>query len=132
MKKRMFKKGDIICREASQGNEMYVILKGSAKVFKTINAEKIYLSTLKRNDFLGELSLFLDQPRTASVEAAENTEVIVIHKKEFLDKVQKNPKFAVRMLTVMAGRLIEAHQVISKLEGIKRSMEIMYKSGEKT
>jgi CRP-like cAMP-binding protein len=97
MKKRVFKKGEIICREASPGDEMYVILKGSAKVFKTINSEKVYLSTLKRNDFLGELCLLLHQPRTASVEAAEDTEVIVIHKKEFLDKVQKNPKFAVRI-----------------------------------
>lgn len=131
MKKSVFKKGDIICGEGSPGDKMYVILKGTAKVFKTINAEKIYLSTLKRNDFLGELCLLLNQPRTASVEAAEDTEVIVIHKKEFLDKVQKNPKFAVRMLTVMAKRLIEAHQVISKLEGTKRSMEIMYRTGAK-
>ncbi|MBN2535999.1 MAG: cyclic nucleotide-binding domain-containing protein [Spirochaetales bacterium] len=130
MKKSLFKKGEIICVEGSPGDEMYVILNGTARVFKTINAEKVYLSTLKRNDFLGELCLLLHQPRTASVEAIEDTEVMVIHKKEFEDKVQQNPKFAIRMLTVMAKRLIEAHQVISKLEGTKRSMEIMYKSGE--
>ena len=131
MQKRSFKKGDIICREGSAGREMYVIVKGVVKVFKTVNAEKIYLSTLKRNDFLGELCLLLNQPRTASVEAAEDTEVIVIHQKEFIGKIQKNPNFAVRMLTVMAKRLIEAHQIISKLEGTKRSLEIMYKPGEK-
>ncbi|MBN2443572.1 MAG: cyclic nucleotide-binding domain-containing protein [Spirochaetales bacterium] len=131
MEKRVFKKDDLICEEGSTGTEMYVIVKGSVRVFKTVNAEKITLSILKRNDFLGELCLLLSKPRTASVEAAEDTEVIVIRQKEFIDKVQQNPKFAVRMLTVMAERLVEAHQIISKLEGTKRSLEIMYKSGIK-
>jgi CRP/FNR family transcriptional regulator, cyclic AMP receptor protein len=127
MQKQMFKKGEIICEEGSTGREMYVILSGSADVFKTVNAEKVKLSTLKRNDFLGELCILLNMPRTATVEAAEDTEVLVIKQKEFIHKVQENPKFAVRMLTVMARRLVEAHQIISKLEGTKRSLEIMYK-----
>lgn len=131
MEKRAFKKGAIICNEGYQGDEMYVVLKGSVNVFKTVNEEKIHLSTLHRNDFFGELRLLLGLSRTASVEAAEDTEVMVIHRNEFLNKVQKNPKFAVKMLTVMAKRLIEAHQVISRLEGEKMSLEIMYKSMKK-
>ncbi|MBN1696614.1 MAG: cyclic nucleotide-binding domain-containing protein [Spirochaetales bacterium] len=131
MEKKKFKKGELICKEGSPGQEMYVILEGKVNVFKTVNAEKIYLSTLERNDFFGEIRLLLGFPRTASVEAAEDTEVIVIKRENLLEKIQKNPKFAVQMLTVMAQRLTEAHSIISNLEGMKRSLEIMYKSGKK-
>ena len=124
---RKFKKGQLICSEGSSGEEMFIILSGSVSVYKMINAEKISFSRLGSNDFIGEIGLLLGGERTASVEALENTEVLVVNRQSLEKKIQEDPAFALRMLTVMARRITEGHFVISSLQGMKRSLEIMHK-----
>ncbi|MCK5569156.1 MAG: hypothetical protein KAJ15_05525, partial [Spirochaetes bacterium] len=64
--------------------------------------------------------------RTASMEALEDTEVQILNKESLLKKIQEDRQFALRMITTMAKRLKDAHGVISRLEGAKKSLEIMY------
>jgi len=126
MENKNFKPGSIICQENLEGKEMYVIQSGKVKVYKTINSKKIDLITLKKNDFFGEMCLLLGGPRTATVEAIEDTEVIILNKENFLKKVQSDIKFADRILLTMARRVKELHRIITNLEGEKKSLEIIY------
>ncbi|MHC4103499.1 MAG: Crp/Fnr family transcriptional regulator [Planctomycetota bacterium] len=132
MEKKKFSKGDFICRENSPGADMYVIQSGKVGVYKTINGEKIALGVLNPGDFCGEMSLLLKSNRTASLVVLEDTEVLVLHKEAFLRKIQEDPRFAFYMITKMAKRLKGAQGVISKIEGEKRSVEIMFGVGEKS
>ncbi|MBN2738697.1 MAG: cyclic nucleotide-binding domain-containing protein [Spirochaetales bacterium] len=125
---RKYKKGDLICTEGAPGDEMYLVLSGKVSVYKTQNCQKISLTTLGKNDFFGEMRLLLGLPRTASVEAQEATEIMIIPRKNFLAKLKDDPRFAGRMLQVLARRLVDAHEVIKNLEGEKASLEIIYKS----
>lgn len=126
MKKEKYSKGDLICRENTPGETMYVILSGKVRIFMTIDAEKIELNILGSGDFCGEMCLLLKGVRTASMEALEDTEVLILNKESLLKKIQKDRQFALRMITTMAKRLKDAQGVISGLEGAKRSLEIMY------
>lgn len=126
MLKKRYKKGDIIIQEGTSGKEIFVILKGKARVFKTIDRKKVELSILTQDDFFGEMSLFLQTPRTASVEAMEPTEVMFSNRKDFEAMVKEDPDIAVHILTTMAKRLTEAHNVIIQLEGEKKSLKVMY------
>ena len=128
METKNFNELDIIFSEGSDGVEMYRILTGKVKIYKTINQEKVYLGELSENEFFGELQILLGLPRSATVQAVESTELQVITKETFVKNIQKNPEFALKMVVLMAKRLKEAHGVISKLEGEKRSFEIMYKA----
>ncbi|MBA7557600.1 hypothetical protein ES705_50362 [subsurface metagenome] len=60
--------------------------------------------------------------------AVEDTEVLVLSKTSFIDKIVSDPRFALTMATTMAKRLEEAHKVISKLEGERRSLELLYQT----
>ena len=126
MKKLKVKKGTVIFAENSPCEEMYVITSGSVRIYKTINAEKVKLATLKKNGFFREMCLLLGGTRTATVEAVEDTELLSLRKDSLLQKIKIDPVFAERMLMVMARRLKEADNIISKLEGEKRSFEVIY------
>ncbi len=128
MSLKVFNEGEIVCTQASGGNEMYIILSGRVKVYIKINDENIEVGDFKEDEFFGEMSLLLDEPRSATVMAVEKTEVLGVDRDGFLKKVQEEPEFAWTALKTMAARLKEAHNVISKIEGDKKSLEMMYSS----
>ena len=126
MKIKKYRQGELICREDTIGGEMYVIISGKAKVYRLIDGTEIDIAYEQEGDFFGEISLLLDCPRTASVEAVEDTEILVLSKSSFIDKIVTDPRFALKMATTMARRLEEAHKVISRLEGARKSLELLY------
>jgi CRP-like cAMP-binding protein len=128
MKIKKFKKDELICQEDTLGGEMYVIISGKAQVYKMIDNTRIDLAYEEEGDFFGEISLLINCPRTASVVAVEDTEVLVLSKTSFIDKIVSDPRFALKMATTMANRLEEAHKVISTLEGARRSLELLYQT----
>lgn len=127
MELQSFKKGTVINQEGSASDGMYIVKKGKVEVYKTINAERVQLSIISSNDFFGEMSLFLNAPRTASVMALEDTEVIFLKKEDLFEQIKKEPEFALMMTTRLAKRLKEAHSVIAKLEGEKKAFELLHR-----
>lgn len=128
MKIKHYKKGELICQEDTLGGEMYIIISGKALVYKLIDGNRINLASEEDGDFFGEISLLINCPRTASVEAVEDTEVMVLSKTSFIDKIVSDPRFALKMATTMAKRLEEAHRAISRLEGERKSLEMLYQT----
>jgi CRP-like cAMP-binding protein len=128
VKIKHFSKGQLICREDTVGGEMYVIISGRAQVYKMFDDHRIDLAYEDEGDFFGEISLLMNCPRTASIEAVEDTEVLVLSKTTFIDKIVSDPRFALKMATTMAKRLQEAHKVISRLEGERKSLEMLYQT----
>jgi CRP/FNR family cyclic AMP-dependent transcriptional regulator len=53
----------------------------------------------------GEMALFSDRPRSASVTAAEPTDCLALHRLEFLDELRRSPDVALRLLDSLAIRL---------------------------
>jgi CRP-like cAMP-binding protein len=126
MANKKFKKGSIIVTENSSGKEMYIINSGKVKAYKTINGTKIELGILAKNDFFGEMSLLLNKFRSATIEAMEDTEVSIIEPTNMLKEINENPEFALNMIKTMASRINGAHDIISRVEGEKTSLRIMY------
>lgn len=123
---KKYKKGEIIIQEGTKGQEMYFISSGKVNVFKMINEEKVELQTLGQDDFFGEMSLVLEDQRTASVEALEDTEVKGFSKETFLDLVRDNPDVSLEIIEKLTKRLKHAHTIISRIEGEKKGIEIIY------
>ncbi len=126
MEKKKFKKGKLIVRENDPGEDMYVVASGKVSVYKTINQERVILGVLEKNDFFGEMGLLLGHDRSATVEALEPTEVVLFTKEDLEKRLHENASLVDRMLKTMAQRLLECHNIISDLEGEKRSLEIIY------
>jgi small-conductance mechanosensitive channel/CRP-like cAMP-binding protein len=83
--------GELIIRAGDQGASMFVIHRGSVDVRIDHNGTPRTINTLREGDFFGEMALFTGEPRTASVFAAEETEVLEIGKGAMKDLFETNP-----------------------------------------
>jgi serine/threonine-protein kinase len=75
---RTYAAGKTIVREGEVGNEAFMIARGSCRVYRDVNGEQETLVTLGPGDVFGEMALLLDEPRAASVEAADEVTVTVL------------------------------------------------------
>jgi len=100
-----YKDGDNIFEENSIGREMYIVLTGKVKVIKEKDGVETTLATLEEGEFFGEMSLFDNNPRSATVKALGNIKLLEINQKNFLKKISRDPSLAFRMLEKMSQRI---------------------------
>jgi small-conductance mechanosensitive channel/CRP-like cAMP-binding protein len=89
---RVYAPGEAIVRKGKDGHSMFVILRGSVKVQISENSYEKTIGKLAANDFFGEMSLLTGEPRTATVIAEEETEVLQIKKEALKPIFEHNPQ----------------------------------------
>lgn len=90
-KSRVYAPGEAIVRLGGDGNSMFVINRGKVKVQIIDNDLPKVVNELAENDFFGEMSLLTGRPRTASVIAIVETEVLQIRKNSLKPILESNP-----------------------------------------
>jgi CRP/FNR family transcriptional regulator len=105
---RNYAKGDIIVNQGDNGIGFYIIATGHVEVYRQKEETRLKLSELQGGDFFGEMALFEDSPRTATVIATEPTTCYVITSWHFKGAIESNPGIAAQMLTVLAKRYSKA------------------------
>ena len=88
---RVFAPGETIIRAGDDGASMFVVSRGSVDVRVDANGTQRTISQLGEGAFFGEMALFTGEPRTASVVAAEETEVLEIGHDAMRGLFQTNP-----------------------------------------
>lgn len=78
-----FHKGDQIIRQGTVGDRMFMVIRGRVRIYRTSEGEQTTLATIGAGEIFGEMSVLGNMPRSASVEAAEVTELRVISRAEF-------------------------------------------------
>ncbi len=102
---KSFPRGTVLCQEGDPGREMFIIQKGRVQVRKKVgNAEKV-LAELTEGEFFGEMALLLEMDRSATVEAIEDSKILVIGPEAFESLLKNSPEIALKMLKKMALRL---------------------------
>jgi small-conductance mechanosensitive channel/CRP-like cAMP-binding protein len=91
-KVRIYAPGEAIVRRGQEGNSMFVITHGAVEVQILIAGEAKTINTLRNSDYFGEMSLLTGEPRTATVVAVEETEVIQINKSALKPIFEANPE----------------------------------------
>jgi CRP-like cAMP-binding protein len=107
-----YKDGSIIFKENSIGKEMYIIISGKVKIIKEKGTVETILATLDEGEFFGEMSLFDNNPRSATVKAVGDIKLLEINQKNFLRKISKDPSLAFRILEKMSKRIRITDEVI--------------------
>ncbi|MBK6721748.1 MAG: mechanosensitive ion channel family protein [Acidobacteria bacterium] len=89
---RVYAPGEAVVRAGQEGNSMYVVIRGSVKVQVRENDLERTINTLRENEFFGEMSLLTGEPRTATVIANEESEVLRIDKSGLKPIFEGNPQ----------------------------------------
>ncbi len=94
----LFKEGD-----ASDG--LYLLRRGSVMVSREIAGREVVLSYLSAGNYVGEMALLTDSPRSATVRAAVTTEAVVLDAEVFKRILGRNPKWREEMESRFLDRL---------------------------
>lgn len=97
--------GEVLAEEGRLGKEFFLIVEGSV----AISHKGRTISTRSAGDFIGEMSLIDSQPRSATIIALEDCDLLVMHRRDFSEMVDSIPGFARKLLAGLAGRLREAN-----------------------
>lgn len=104
-----FHAGDVIIRENDIGSSAYIIIDGRVDVTKEKEGKKIYLGYLTTGDIFGEMSIIDEKPRSASIQASEDTIIREIHRSEFLKLLQDDQEDVIKILSALFNRLRETN-----------------------
>lgn len=85
---------------------MYVVLAGSAKIFQTSeDGKERILKILKPGEVVGELAMLEGLARSASVQTLEDSELLVLTRKDFQAFGEKHPAVLWELLATFAERM---------------------------
>lgn len=102
---RFYPKDTMIFSEGQPGNELYIIQKGSVKITKIVNNSEVLLAMLKPGDIFGEMALLDNKPRSASAEAYEDTELLVVNRANYQQMIETRPQLVTKLTTLLADRI---------------------------
>jgi CRP-like cAMP-binding protein len=85
---RRFKKGETIILEGAEGDDVYVLARGLARVMRRGSP----VGEIHQDEIFGALAALTDSARTATVIASEPCDCMVFRKEEFRDLLRANPE----------------------------------------
>lgn len=106
----------VVFHHGDPGGLLYIIINGKVKItHSTPEGHEALLAILGAGDFFGELALLDDSPRSATAEAIEPTDVLTLHREEFIRFIRNNPDFALHVLHIMAQRIRRLNNQVSDI-----------------
>ncbi|OHD66634.1 MAG: hypothetical protein A2176_05050 [Spirochaetes bacterium RBG_13_51_14] len=107
-----FKKGDYIFREGENADVMYMIHKGKVQISKGTGSFDEKIRILGEGEFIGEMAVINEMPRSASAIALENCTLIKMDRESFNETVKKNHEFSVSVIQLLSERLRETDELL--------------------
>ncbi len=105
-----FLKGQDIFQAGEKGGAMYIVQSGEVEIFLLdTSGERITLGFVKPGDLFGEFSLLDNEPRSASAQAVENTQVLVVDQNDLNLLVKSHPAAALDMMAMLTRRIRESN-----------------------
>jgi PPM family protein phosphatase len=98
-----YKAGEVIVQEAERGEELFVVLSGRVQVKR---GDQV-LTKLGPGEHFGEMALIRATPRSATVVAEVDSDLLVIHRNEFFHILRDDHQIGVKMLWEFLGVLAE-------------------------
>lgn len=118
LERRFYPKGKIIVREGEDAFVAYIIQSGRVRVFIEKDGRKVEFSVLEPGEIFGELALIQDAKRTATVEAIEDCNLIVITRDVFRQKLAKTDPTIKAVVEMLGERVARSNTEIMKTKGV--------------
>ena len=120
-----FDTNEIVIKEGDPGDTLYLIVEGEVAVIKTeTDGTELTLDHISEGDHFGEMALFEDIPRTASIRTLKPSRMLMLHKQEFHEMVREYPHIALKICRVFSGRIRKLHHKISDTEKKTQQQEV--------
>jgi CRP/FNR family transcriptional regulator, cyclic AMP receptor protein len=105
-RRQRFRADTAVFFQDDPSDSLYVVLSGSAKVFRTSeDGRDRILTTLRTGDSFGELAMIEGRPRSATVQTLEDTELLCLFRRDFQRFAGEHPDVLYKLLQSMCERV---------------------------
>jgi uncharacterized membrane protein len=114
---KTFRAGDIVFSQGDVGSSMYVVQSGAVQIYLPSadkDAPPVVLKDLRTGEYFGELALFDDKPRSASVRALVDTVLMELTREQLGEHLGRSARAAMTILSEMGQRLRETNAMLSQ------------------
>jgi signal transduction histidine kinase len=108
--------GQLVLQEGDPGDALYVVLDGELEITKRQGGQDILLAVSRAGEFLGEMSLLEQRPRSASVRTLQESRLLVISQAAFQTLLSCSPSAPLRILHTLTSRLRNNESVLMQNE----------------
>ena len=115
-----FDEDQILFQQNDSGETAYVLIDGTADVFVKAGEREVKVASVGRNEFIGEIAILCDVPRTATVRTTSKVEALVIQKDQLIELLRSFPDIAIAMIRELALRLNRTNQELARLVQAQR------------
>ena len=120
---RTIKKESFLCNEGEDASELFVLVKG---MFKVLLRGSILVNFISPMGLVGEIGVFTNVKRSASVLAHSDCTVLRLHKNELFALMKNDTVMSQQLLLNvirdLAAKLLEENQIIEELRNRKSTM----------
>jgi uncharacterized membrane protein len=117
LSEKTFHPGDLVFSQGEAGVAMYVVRSGAVQIYLPSadkNLPPVVLKDLRTGEYFGELALFDDKPRSASVRVMVDTVLLELTREQLAEHLGRSPKAAMTILSLMSERLRETNAMLSQ------------------
>ena len=112
---RRFAAGEIIMQQGDRGTSMFIVAQGHVNIYLPGEASRrISLKDITTGEYLGELALFDDKPRSASAVATTDAMLLELDRETLSNYLVQRPQGAMTLLRTLAGRLRATNEMLSQ------------------
>src|SRR5664279_558021 len=112
---REFEPGEVVFREGDASDTCYVVRDGRARALRThTDGRTLTLATFGPGDIFGELALFEDERRSATVEAIEHTSAVAVLGPDMRRLMSEHAEISARLAIALGRRLRETNERLSR------------------
>ena len=116
MKPRSVRRGTSLFHEGDKGDELYIVSTGKLKVGReSPDGRENLLSVVGPGEIIGELTLFDPGPRSSTVTAVAQSELLSLKHEDLLTWLQERPQAAMNLLRALAQRLRRTNETVGDL-----------------
>jgi len=119
-----YKKGAAVFEEGAEGDRLYVIYTGAVRISRIYEMGEEALTVLGAGEFLGEMSFFNAEPRSARAIAQEDAQLLELLNADLRSHLEGRPDVALRFLwafcRTLSQRVRETNEKFTALFAISR------------
>ncbi len=110
-----FQPGEVVIKRGEMGETMYLMIGGEVSVhIGDQDGNEIEVDRIKAGDYFGEMALFEDVPRSATIMTEAESRLLVLHKQEFNEIVREYPQIALTICKILSSRIRTLHEKIKQ------------------
>ena len=112
---RSFKAGEVVFHEGDRSHTCYIVRTGHVRAVREHSGGRLLtLATFGPGDIFGELAIFDDEERSATVETLEDSEVVAILSGDMRRLLREHGDIAVKLLAALSRRLRETNERLTR------------------